>query len=690
MELNNLKTKIRTFIFLQDKPVTFKRISQEFSINPVKLKNLLNELIKENEIVKLKSGKYSSINKLCLYTGTVDGNPDGYAFFIADDSVIEDLFIPPNKLNGAVHGDRVAIRVEEYNGKKEAYVVKVLERKYTRLVGRVEKSKHFAYVIPFMKKFFYDIYIPSKYASTLKDNDVVVCSIIHFPEKRKNPEGKILKTLGQLGEPGIENKIVLEKYELSVKFPKMVKQELENINVPIDEYKNRTDLRDLFTVTIDGEDARDFDDAITVIKDKEKYILYVHIADVAYYVKPNSLIDKEAYKRGTSVYFPEFAIPMLPEKLSNDLCSLKPEVDRLALTVKIDYDLNGTILNVNFYESVINSNYRLTYNYVADILEEKIITKDKKLLDMLKNAEELSKKLTERKKELGMIDFDLPEPEFKFDNSGNLISICPLERKISHRMIENFMLEANEVVAKYLEEKSHFSIFRVHGEPDRMKILEFVNQCKNFGIYLDVPKVINPKVIQLISDYIITTSYSYILSSILVRSMQRALYSTQNIGHFGLASKSYTHFTSPIRRYPDLIIHRLLKKYLFNYNFDVDSDWLKNAAEHSSNMEELADSAEREVQQFKKIKYLEKNRDNIYKGYINRVRSSGFFIFIEYLLLTGFVAISKLEDDYYIFDADSSVLLGKHKGKRFRVGDIIEVVLDKINYDFLEVDFRLA
>ena len=690
MELANLKTKILTFIISQDKPITFKRISQEISINPVKLKNLLNELIKENEIVKLKSGKYSSINKLSLYTGTVDGNPDGYAFFIADDSIIEDLFIPPNKLNGAVHGDRVAIRVEEYNGKKEAYVVKVLERKFTRLVGRVEKSKHFAYVIPFMKKFFYDIYIPSKYASTLKDNDVVVCSIIHFPEKRKNPEGKILKTLGQLGEPGIENKIVLEKYELSVKFSKKVKQELEDIKVPIDEYKNRTDLRDLFTVTIDGEDARDFDDAITVIKDKEKYILYVHIADVAYYVKPNSLIDREAYKRGTSVYFPEFAIPMLPEKLSNDLCSLKPEVDRLALTVKIDYDLNGTILKVNFYESVINSNYRLTYNYVTDILEEKITTKDKKLLDMLKNAEELSKKLTERKKELGMIDFDLPEPEFKFDDSGNLISISPLERKISHRMIENFMLEANEVVSKHLEEKSHFSIFRVHGEPDRLKILEFINMCKNFGIYLDVPKILNPKIIQHISDYIITTSYSYILSSILVRSMQRALYSTQNIGHFGLASKSYTHFTSPIRRYPDLIIHRLLKKYMFGYDLDIDSEWLKKAAEHSSNMEEVADNAEREIQQFKKIKYLDKNRDNIYKAYINRVRSSGFFIFIENLLLTGFVAISKLEDDYYIFDADSSTLLGKHKGKRFRVGDIIEVVLDKINYDFLEVDFRLA
>jgi ribonuclease R len=688
--LNNIKTKILSFISLQDKPVTLKKIAEEVSIDPEKLKMLLNELIKENELVKLKSGKYSLINKLSLFTGFVDGNPDGYAFFIADNGVIEDLFIPPNKLNGAIHGDRVAIRVEEYNKRKEAYVVKVLERKYTRLVGRVEKSKHFAYVIPFMKKFFYDIYIPHKYSADLKDDDVVVCTIINFPEKRKNPEGKISKILGHLNDPGIENKIVLEKYDLSTKFPKAIDRELQKIDDSINESQSRTDLKNLLTVTIDGENAKDFDDAISVLKDKEKYILYVHIADVAHYVKPHTVIDKEAYKRGTSVYFPEFAIPMLPEKLSNDLCSLKPNVDRYAVTVRIEYDLNATILHIDFYESIIQSDYRLTYDYVADLLEGKVNAEDKYLYEMLKNAKELSQKLTERKKEGGMIDFDLPEPEFTFDSLGNLIRIAPLERKVSHRMIENFMLEANEVVSKYLEEKSDFSIFRVHGEPDRVKILEFINLCKAFGIYIEEPKVINPKVIQRISDYIITTSYNYILSAILVRSMQKALYSTQNIGHFGLASQSYTHFTSPIRRYPDLIIHRLLKKYLFNYDFDVNSDWLKKAAENSSKMEETADSAEREIEQYKKIKYLEKNKDTIYKGYINRVRSSGIFVFIDNLLLTGFIPISKLEDDYYIFDAEATVLFGKHKGKKFRVGDIIAVVLDKINYDFLEVDFRLS
>jgi ribonuclease R len=689
MELNNIKEIVLSYIATQKRPVTFKKISQECNVNPQDLKILLNNLLKNNEVVKLKSGKYSSINKLSLYTGTVDGNPDGYAFFIADESVIEDLFIPPNKLNGAVHGDRVAIRVEEYNGKKEAYVVKVLERRFKRLVGRVEKSKHFAYVIPFMKKFFYDIYIPNKYSTNLKNDEVVVCSIISYPEKRKNPEGKILKSLGQLDDPGIENKIVLEKYELTTNFPKTVKAELKNIAKSDNSYENRTDFRNLFTVTIDGENARDFDDAISVERNNNKYILYVHIADVAHYVRPNSAIDKEAYRRGTSIYFPEFAIPMLPEILSNELCSLKPEVDRLALTVKIEYDNQCNIIKIDFYESIINSNYRLTYNYVADVLDGRKNSCNSELLNMLKTAEELALKLSEKKKEKGMIDFELPEPEFIFDASGNLISIKPLERKISHRIIENFMLEANEVVSNFLEEKSDFSIFRVHGEPDRLKIIEFINMCKNFGIYIEEPKILNPKIIQNISDYIITTSYSYILSSILVRSMQRALYSTENIGHFGLASKSYTHFTSPIRRYPDLIIHRLLKKYLFNYSFEVNSDWLKKAAKHSSEMEEIADNAERDIQQYKKIKYLEKHSNDVFKGYINRVRASGFFVFVENLLLTGFVAISKLDDDYYIFDADASMLIGKHSGKRFRVGDIIEIVMDHINYDFLEVDFRL-
>jgi ribonuclease R len=691
MVLNNIEKELISYINSQQSPVDIKKISKDFNVNTKILKNVLNKLVHTGQIVLLKSGKYSSTNNLNLYTGYVDGHPDGYAFFIADDKIISDLYIPPNKLNGAIHGDRVAVRVEEYNGKDEAYVAKIIERRYTRIVGRVEKSKHFAYVIPFMKKFFYDIYIPGSSAANLEDQEIVVCQIIKFPEKRKNPEGSIIKRLGFINDEGIDNKIILEKYELKKSFPASVIKETKTLDKIFEnKFEDRKDLRDIFTVTIDGEDAKDFDDAISIVMSGDNTILYVHIADVSHFVQPFSSIDKEAYNRGTSVYFPEFAIPMLPEKLSNDLCSLKPNEDRFAITAEIVYDNNLKRQNVKFYQSIINSNYRLTYNYVSDLLEKKISCEDKNLINLLENAEELTLKLTNKKKSSGMIDFDLPEPEFIFDEKGNLVGIKPLERKISHRIIENFMIEANEVVSEFLESKKESSIFRVHGEPERMKIREFINLCKEFGISIEDPEIINPKVVQKISETILASSYSYILSSLLVRSMQKALYSTNNIGHFGLASKSYTHFTSPIRRYPDLIIHRSLKKYLFGYNFDVDSKWLEEAAKHSSERQELAENAERDIHQFKKIRFLEKKPETVYQGYINRVKSSGIFVFIESLLLTGFVSLSKLEDDYYSFDSQSSILYGKNKGKRYRVGDMVGVIVDRINYDFLEVDFYIS
>ncbi|MDY6821545.1 MAG: ribonuclease R [Deferribacterota bacterium] len=688
-ENNRFQKKILDFISSQDKPVGVKNISEFFNLDRNVIREVLKDLVNKGEILRHSSGKYSSVSMLDLYTGIIDGNPDGYAFFISENGSINDLFIPPNKLGGAIHGDRVAIRVDEYKGKKEACVVKVLERKNTLIVGRVEKSKHFAYVIPFMKKFFYDVYIPNKYSANLKDEEIVVCQIYKFPEKRKNPEGKIIKSLGFLSDKGIENKIVLEKYGLSKRFSKSVIDESKKISDTIDT-KNRTDLRDLLTITIDGEDARDFDDAISLEEKQAGYTLYIHIADVAHYVKVGSAIDEEAFSRGTSVYFPEFAIPMLPERLSNNICSLNPNVDRLTMTVRIDYDLNRERLGVDFYESVIKSDYRLTYDEANELLENSKNIEDENLLRLLKSAEKLTKCLIDRKKEKGMLYFDLPEPQFLFDKEGELIGIKPLDRKISHRIIENFMLEANEVVSEFLEQKINSSIYRVHGEPDRSKIIEFIDLCNSFGLNLEEPKTINPKIIQKISEYIVTTSYSYILSSMLVRSMQRALYSTDNIGHFGLASKSYTHFTSPIRRYPDLIIHRLLKMYKFGYNFSVDEEWMEKAAKELSIKEELAEKAEREIHQYKKIRFLEKDYNKIYSGYINRVNSSGFFVFIESLMLTGFIPISSLEDDYYIFDSASSALFGKNRGKVYRVGDIVNVVASKINYDFLEVDFRLS
>ncbi|KAA0258260.1 ribonuclease R [Deferribacter autotrophicus] len=685
------KKEIIELLKQSSKPLNFNQILYLSGIEKKVLRKTLRTLIIEGKIIKFKNGKYAPCEVLDLVIGTVDGHPDGYAFLIPEDKELEDVFIPPKKLNGAVHGDKVTARIVEFRGKKEAHVIKVIERGFKRVVGRIEKSKYFAYVIPYEKKFFYDIYIPNKYAKKLKDDDVVICEIIKYPEKGKNPEGKIKKVLGNLYDKGIENKIVLAKYDLRINFPKSVKKEVkETADFYFKNAGERTDFTRLFTVTIDGEDARDFDDAISIEKTNGGYILYVHIADVAHYVRPGTNIDKEAYNRATSVYFPEFAIPMLPEKLSNEQCSLMPNVERLAMTVKIEYDKVGNRKKTSFYQSIIKSDYRLTYNYVNDLIDGKEETDDENLKYLVDVSKELTDKLIKKRKRIGMIDFDLPEATFIFDDDGNLIDIVPFERKFSHRIIENFMIEANEAVAEYLEEHIDISVFRVHDYPDAKKVKEFNKMCQFFGIDVLMPDEITPEMIQKIAEKVKESKYGYVLGSMLVRTMQKALYSIDNIGHFGLASESYTHFTSPIRRYPDLLVHRILKTLLFRYDYKINKEYLGKAADHCSNMEQNAESAEREIHQYKKLKFLLENRDKVYDAFINRISSNGFFIFIEKLLLTGFVHISSLDNDYYVVDIETNTIFGKASGKKYRVGDFVKVKVDKVNFDYLEADFILV
>jgi ribonuclease R len=689
--LNNIEEKIIEFLVKKDKPVKLNEFLKETDVDTKSLKKSLKSLIKNGQIIKLKSNKYCLTKNLDVLTGTIDGHPDGYAFFVPDDETLDDVFIPPKKMNGAVHKDRVAVRIEYFRNKKEARVVKILERGYRKIVGRVEKSAHFAHVIPFVKKFFNDIYIPKKYSKNLKDNDVVICEIIFYPQAGKNPEGKILKLLGNLQDKGIENEIVLSKYDLERKFSNSLIKEVNKTS----EYflKNpgiRTDFKKLFTVTIDGETARDFDDAISLEKVDSGYILYVHIADVAHFVRPDSRVDAEAFKRGTSVYFPEFAIPMLPEKLSNELCSLRPNEVKFTLTAKIYYDNYGNRKKLELYQSTIKSNYRLTYTYVNDIIEGKQKTKSKPLKNLISTAVELTNLLIEKRKRQGTIDFDLPEPEFIFDENGDLVDIRPLERKPSHRIIENFMIEANEAVSEYLENLGVVSVYRVHEKPSAIKVREFLNVLSTFGISVDLPDEITPKTIQEIAAKFEDNKFGYILNSLLVKTMQKAIYDTKNIGHFGLASKSYTHFTSPIRRYPDLVIHRLIKKTLFDYPFDISNEFVEKASKQSSETEQRAEDAEREIHQFKKLKFLENHIDEVYDSYINRLNSGGIFIFIPKLIMGGYVPLSSMDDDFYSYYHDDNIIIGKKTRKTFKVGDRLAVSLLKVNYDYLEADFKIV
>jgi len=626
-----------------------------------------------------------------ILSGKVDMAADGYGFFIPDDPKEKDIFIPKNKLNGASHKDKVKVVIEYFRGKKEARVVEILERGYSKIVGRVEKSRFFAYVVPFVKRFGFDIYIPKKYSEELKDDDVVICEITKYPEKSKNPEGKIIKILGNLNDKGIENEIVIEKYEIRREFPKSVRKNLARDSFEL--FKNpgkRTDFRDLFTVTIDGETARDFDDAISIQRLENGYKLFVHIADVSHFVRPDSRLDKEAYRRGTSIYFPEFAIPMLPEELSNDLCSLRPGEERLTITVEIDYDEKGNRIDSNFYQSVIKSDYRLTYNYVNSIIEGYEKTDDLRLISLIDTGLSLLDKLIQRRKNDGMIDFDLPEVEFYFDENGDMVDIKPLERKISHRLIEFFMIEANEAVAEFLEKAYDRGMFRVHGSPDPEKLQEFVTICHIYGIEVGELVVDDPKSIQSLSEKIANSKFSYLLSSMLVRTMQKAIYSPDNTGHFGLSSTCYTHFTSPIRRYPDLVVHRLLKKKLFGYFFDFDEDYLDAAAINSSRMEQMAEEAEREIHLYKKLKFLQSHIDATFDAFINRLTPNGIFIYLEKFLLTGFIPIENMLDDEYYYLDNQNMFIGKRRKKRLKLGDRISVKLSRVNYDHLEADFFLV
>jgi ribonuclease R len=685
------------------KTVTFRQLYKNYfkGIQKEKLRKILKNLEKNGLIEKGSNGKYFSLNntdkkhkKISKISGQykigkVDIAQAGYGFLILDDSSESDIFIPEMKLNGALNGDKVKVVLEKYRGKQEAKVVEIIERAHKNVVGRIEKHHHYAHLIPFVRRFGTDIYIPKKYAKNVETDDIVVCEIINYGSLNVNPEAKIIKKLGKMKDEGIENLIVLEKFGLNKKFPLAVIEESKKNSIEkLKNKKVREDLTKLFSVTIDGETARDFDDAISVEKLDNGFKLYVHIADVSHFVDIDSYIDKEAYKRGTSVYFPEFAIPMLPEKLSNELCSLIPRVKRLTMTAEIIYNNDGKRISYKIYPSEIRSNFRLTYNYVNDFFENKIKISNKNLKNLLKLSENLAKLIQKRRRKQGTIDFDLPEVEFIFNKEGNLVEIKPLERGISHRLIETFMIEANEVVAEFLLGNIDTGIFRVHGEPDLKKIKEFILTARAIGVDVQMPEEITPKHVQILADKIHNFKKHYLLSPKLVRTMQKAEYSVNNIGHFGLASEAYTHFTSPIRRYPDLMVHRLLKIIFHLSDYSYDYNKLDEICIHSSLKEQMSEEAEREIHTYKKLKYLEKNVDAKFTGYINRITQEGVFVFVDKLLITGFVNLENLDikGSIYLND-EGTVLFAKRSGQKFKLGDELIVKVFKINYDKLEIDF---
>jgi len=687
--LSDFHKKVLETLKKHKKPVPLKVLAATVEIDRKILKKVLRELVADGDVLKHGASKFSLADNSNTKIGKIDAHPDGFGFFTPEEGG-DDLFVPIKKMNGALHGDKVRIRVEFYRGKPEAAVIEILERGQNEVVGRVERSRRGSYVVPFHRKFFYNVMLSKEDMWAYEEDDIVVVKITEYPGKNTNVFGEVVRTLGKMDDPGMDNKIVMAKYNIDTEFPERVLKEAKKAVQYKKEPGERTDFTQLYTVTIDGETARDFDDAISMEKTEKGYILYVHIADVAHYVRTGSPIDQEAYKRGTSVYFPEFAIHMLPEILSADLCSLRPRTERLAMTAKMWIDKEGNRYKSEFFQSKIKSNKRLTYTYVNEVFERKAESSDGRLKSLLYLSKELAEKMIQRRANQGTLDFDFPEAEFVIDADGMIEDIRPLERNIAHRLIEQFMIEANEAVSEFLEEKASMSVYRVHDKPNLKKIEDFIELASSFGLEMGTDEEMDPKGVRKLCDKLAESDYDHVLGNYLVRAMAKAKYQVQNIGHFGLASMSYTHFTSPIRRYPDLIIHRILKSILFDYEYAMTNEEIVKGAVRSTEREQEAETAEREIHLYKKLKYLEVHKNEPFSAYISKVNKSGMLVFIDKLLMTGSVGVDRMDDDYYVYDEYSKSLVGKKKKNRYRIGDYIEVVMDRVDYDVLEAEFYLG
>ena len=693
---------------MQDKayrPLLLKELIGLFNVSrkerPV-FKEMIGDMLEKGLIVKIRGDRYGLPGKMNLITGVLQGHPDGYGFVKSDLEGEADLFVPKRNMMGAMHNDRVVARIEsaDRGGRLEGRIIRILERFHSRIVGRFERGKNFGFVIPSDRKISHDIYISPKLFNKAKDGDVVVAKIITYPQKTRNPEGEIIKVLGRSSTPGIDTGMIIEEYELPTEFPEDVITEAKALPGEVAEsmLKERVDLRTLQTVTIDGERAKDFDDAVSIEKLPDgRFRLWVHIADVSYYVPWGSELDNESYNRGTSVYLPDRVIPMFPERLSNHICSLNPREDRLTLTAEMMFDGNGNRINYKIYESVINSNERMTYTAVKEILEDedsKIISRYSDLIETFHLMRELCLKLRAKRMGRGSIDFDLPEPEIILDLQSKTINIVRSERNIAHQIIEEFMLAANETIAQHMGNKEIPFIYRVHESPDEDKITEFNEFMEDLGYKFKLNHQ-QPKTFQRLLNKLEGKSEETLINQLLLRSMKQARYSTENIGHFGLASQHYTHFTSPIRRYPDLIVHRLIKEVSKNRRVKEDrrsmlDAKLKDIAKHSSERERLSMEAEREVVELKKLEFMQDKIGSEYDGVISGVVAFGFFVELEDILVEGLVRVTSMYDDFYRFEERQHRLAGDRTDKVYRLGDKVRVRVDKVDMEKRKIDFILA
>ncbi len=703
----NFKEKILAFMKEEAyKPLTINELMQVFEVEGSMKKEMLktlNELESEGSIIFTRSQRYGIPEKMNLVTGTLDGNQKGFAFLRPDDKDINDIFISPVDMNGAMHGDRVIVRpmksTEEVKS-PEGKVIRIIERANEYVIGTFQKSKHFGFVVPDDKRIAFDIFIPREEFNGANTNDKVNVKITEWPDKRKNPEGKIVEIIGDIEDTKTHIEAVLLNKKVRQFFPEDVIKEAIRVSaegIHEQEYKRRTDLRNLPIITIDGEDAKDLDDAVFVekISDNE-YKLGVHIADVTHYVKEDRKLDKEALKRATSIYLVDRVIPMLPKELSNGVCSLNPDEDKLTLSCEMIINGKGNVVDYKIFESIIRNHYRMTYTDVSDILEnsdEELIMKYKEIVPMLKVMEELSLLLRKKREIRGAIDFDFPETKIIYDETGKAVDVTKYERRVSNKIIEEFMLACNETVAEHYYWLNMPFVYRIHEDPDEAKMFEFSTMVHNLGYTLKgVNNEIHPRELQQLLFKIKGTKEENLINNMMLRSLRKAIYSSDSTQHFGLAAQYYCHFTSPIRRYPDLQIHRIIKGQL-NGKFS-EEDYQKliertaMVAEQSSKMERVADEIERDCDKIKIAEYMSDKIGEEYEGVVSGVTSFGIFVELENSV-EGLVHISNMVDDFYIFDNEKRELYGKTSGKVFKLGDKVKIRVHSVSIARAEIDFML-
>ncbi|MBO3076383.1 ribonuclease R [Mammaliicoccus vitulinus] len=707
----NLREEVEQIINEKEySPMTVSEFQDVMGLNNAdsfkELIKVLVDLEQTGQLERTKTDRYKKTrDKSNLVKGTLSQHKKGFAFLRPVDDTIEDIFIPPNQINKAMDGDEVLVEVVpsrgDHKGKIEGRVKAITTRNITQVVGTYTEAKHFGFVLPDDKRITQDLFIPKgKNLGAIEGHKVLV-EITEYADGTHNPEGQVKAILGHKNDPGVDILSIIYQHGINIEFPDNVIAEAENVpdQIQPSEIKGRRDLRDELTITIDGADAKDLDDAVSIKPlDNGLTELTVSIADVSYYVTENSELDKEAYDRATSVYLVDRVIPMIPHRLSNGICSLNPNEDRLTLSCRMEINQQGEVVRHDIFESVIHSDYRMTYTDVNSIIEnndQEIRNQYAEITPMLDLAQQLSQQLIAKRKRRGEIDFDIKEAQVLVDEDGIPTDIKVRERNDAERLIESFMLSANETIAEHFSKLEVPFIYRVHENPKAERLTRFFEFIANFGLSVKgSSEDIHPSTLQKIVEEVAGQKEEMVISTLMLRSMQQARYSEDNLGHFGLSADYYTHFTSPIRRYPDLVVHRLIRKYLIDKSMNSKQirhweEMLPDIADHTSKRERRAIDAERDTDDLKKSEYMIQHVGEVFTGIISSVANFGMFVELENTI-EGMVHMSNLTDDYYNFDERNMAIIGERQAKVFRIGDKVEVKVINVNVDERMIDFQVV